>query len=588
MGKLDIIKEVNKNPKKILDFLMLRENDYFHSQTFDKLKSRTKRALDSYNMRFNKSNQTMSKIAFPLVKERQLLRRAITKISYKADPLLSLIPISETSKQNAENMQDVLNLNLKSTMFRQKAFNPIINMVSVYGVGVMYQSFVNDQTETFRTVPTNQGVQRVKVAKNKRNVVHKTIHHLNYFQDTQALNAHEASFQGHIDEIRLSDLTSLVNDTETRYLQKQLKEVIADTKKSGMENDNYYRDNQCDENSQGIHLTRYFTTLPIKGNEDNTAKYYIERVGEKIIRIQEEIYDDNISPYTIFLFDKNMSYWWGNADAEYVTPHENFTNLLYGVMGDNAIQSTQRYRFYDKEFMSMKALSNRHKNNGWIPVDLKSTRSINDVVNQFQGSDNSLNSVQFIMQAIQQSAQSISTKTDLSRSPQQGGLQNKTATAAGMIQGQADMLDADLEETFGYALSEMGRKDTIMLQQFLGDYIRIKPDVKQESRILEKEDILGDFDYMVKTSMQKNNLTEAIRIQNAVTQLINMANSGRPEFQSMQLVDATRDWIKTLDIGEADLILPDVEQAQLPQEIPQLPEQAPQEQGLPQEALNVA
>lgn len=571
-------KDFNSKQKQILDYLLLRENDYFQSDAFEKLKTRSKRALDSFNMKFNTVNQTISKIAFPLVKERQLLQRAIAKANFKANPLITLIATNETNQENAENMSDVLNLNLKNTFFRYKAFEPIINRCSIYGVGVMFQSFVNDQSMHYKTVKTDFGIDRVKVPRNTKNVVHSTIHHLNYFQDSNALTAEESNFQGHIDEIRLSDLRQMVEDDNNIYIKKNVKFVIEESKKNGMENDNYYSANLHDENSQKMHLVRYYTTLDIKGNEGDSAKYYIERVGNKIIRFQEEIYDDGISPYTIFLFDKHQTYWWGNANSEYVRPHENYSNLLYGVMGDNAIQSSQRFRFYDPEHISGKALNNHSINNGWIPVDLKATRGMNDIVTQFQAQDNSLNSAQFIMQAIQQSAQTMSTNIDLSRSAGQGGLQNKTATAAGIIQGQSDLLQNDLLETFGFSLSSMGRKDTIMLQQFLGDFIRIRPDIKQESKVLEKENILGDFDYIVKTSAQSNNIMEATRIQNAVTQLINMANSGRPEFQNMKLLEATRDWIKTLDIGEPDKILPEEMQELSEQPIDQL--QQEQEQGV--------
>ena len=146
------------------------------------------------------------------------------------------------------------------------------------------------------------------------------------------------------------------------------------------------------------------------------------------------------------------------------------------------------------------------------------------------------------------------------------------------------MLDSDLEETFSFALAEMGMKDALMLQQFMPDLIRIRPDMKQQSFVVSKEQFLGEYDFMVKTSMNKNTVSESQRIQNAITQLINMANSGRPEFQNMKLVDAIKDWIKTLEIGDPDLMMPDV-QEQLPQPLQiGAPQGAPQPQ--PQGGIN--
>ena len=555
----DVQKEVLKNPKKIVDYLTLRENDYFKSQVFIKLKRKSKRALDSYNMNFNNTNKSTSNISFPLVKEQQLLRRAVTKRNFRSNPLITLEATGDTPQENADNMQDLLMLNLKNTKFRKKTFDPLINNASIYGVGVMYQTYEQDNVEHMKTVQTDLGFERVKVATGKKLIQHYNVHHLNYFQDASCLNANEADFQGHIDEIRLDQLTALIDDdNNNQYIKKNVQAVIKDAQNNGAENDNYFKDNKEDENSQAIHLVRYYTTLAFKGNEMNPSKFYIERVGDKIIRIQEEIYDNGISPYTIFLFDKHVSYWWGLADAEYKTPHENFTNLLYNVAADNVLQSTQRLKLYDPESISIKSINNMQKNNGWVKTDLKGTRSIKDIVNEFQPQDNSLNGVQFIMQAINQSAQSISTKTDLQKTAGQGGPANTTATAAGIIAGQGDLLDSDIEETFSYALSEMAMKDVVMLQQFTSDQIRLRADSKSQARVIDKSEILGEYDYIAKTSMQTNSIAEGQRIQNAITQLINMANSGRPEFANMNTVDAVKDWIQTLDIGDPDKIMPDV------------------------------
>jgi hypothetical protein len=163
-----------------------------------------------------------------------------------------------------------------------------------------------------------------------------------------------------------------------------------------------------------------------------------------------------------------------------------------------------------------------------------------------------------------------STKTDFSRQATQGGPQNKTAFAASLIQGQADMLDADLLEQFSYALEALGETDIVLLQQFLSDYFRVRSNAKTAPREMTKPEILGMYDVTVKTSLQKNTVSEATRIQNAISQLINIAQV-RPELQNMKIVDAVRDWIKSLDIGDPDIILPqEVDQPNLGQPAPQV------------------
>lgn len=576
----DLPRKFPKYEKQIRDFALLRKSDYFGSNCFKVLNSRYETLRDSNNMDFSKTGATMSKMSFALVKEQMLLRRAVTKQNFRNEPLFSVEPVGDTPRQNALNIQDVVNLNGKRTRFRRKCLDPIIDLTSKFGVGVAYCDPREDKGEHFMTVPVDgfPGMtQRQRVPYSRKGVHHRQIHFLNYFQDPSVLDAEYSDYQGHIQRWHLHELQLLLSSKDSRYMLDNLAAALKNARDS-LPDEDYHEENTSDDAKYAVDVVHMFTTLPIRGNEDDDTIYYLEIVDDTIIRFQAEIYDQKVRPYQIFTFDKHIDYWWGNADAEYRIPHENATNMLLGLALDNVINSTKIIRLYDPNVINIKDIQNRHRTQGFVPADFKKMIG-QRAFQQEQSVDNSNNSVQFIMSYINENMQRNSTKTDFGRKETAGGPQNSTAFAASLLQGQADMLDADLLEQFSYALETLGEKDAILLQQFLSDYIRIRSNSKEQPRELNKAEILGMFDFSIKTSLQKNILSESTRIQNALTQLINMGNV-RPELQNMKIVDAVRDWIKTLDIGDPDIILP--QEAKQPAMPGGMPAQVP---GVPAPAM---
>jgi hypothetical protein len=135
-------------------------------------------------------------------------------------------------------------------------------------------------------------------------------------------------------------------------------------------------------------------------------------------------------------------------------------------------------------------------------------------------------------------------------------LANNTATAANLINDTVDQLESDCMETFAYALTLTGKKNVLQLQQFLGDQIRIRPNPKAAPKELWKSEILGDFWYTVLSSLHKNTVQEAIRVQNVLTQMINFKGTGDPTWQNVNMVPIARKWISMLDIGDVDDVMP--------------------------------
>jgi hypothetical protein len=555
----DLIAKFDPNENFIRDYILSRKEGYFDSKCFDKLKKRHEILRDCNNMRIG-HGQWKSKIAVPLVKERAIFRRAALTANFRNDPLITLEGINDTPSENAINMSTVEAMNLKHTDYRRKCLRPVIKTCAEVGAAVVYAAYYENNTPTIKTTIDSYGLdQRVQVSRRIQQVRHYLIHILNYFQDAYEADPEESAWQGHIRRWQLSELVDRAKNYKSAYVMDNLEEVIKQVRDGAIHDDRYHSDNEDqDEEKHEVDLIHFWGTLPIKGNEESTTVYYAEIAGDKIIRFQSDVWDEGIKPYAVFAYDKRLDYWWGNADSEFVLPHENYMNLLLAITADNALQNTQRIRFFQKGSLNIADINNRATNNGFVGVDLPINQSMRDLFFETHNQETSLQSFEAMMREMKESAQRVSSRPDLSRPASQGGYNNKTLGGAQLIQGQSDMLESDYMESFSYGLQQQAKIDVTILKQMLAGNIRIRPDVNQASRVLQKPEILGDFDYIIKTSLQANNLFAAQDIESKITKLINLANTGRPEFQNMNIVKLARHMIRLLDLPEdVDEILPE-------------------------------
>ena len=279
----------------------------------------------------------------------------------------------------------------------------------------------------------------------------------------------------------------------------------------------------------------------------------MEIIGNKIIRFEENFLDEDIDPITVYTMRNRPEYWWGNAWGEDVMPQENFVKILMNMKADQALKALERYIFYAKGAIDIADINNRHVNGGWVPVDIKNFQMQN-MLYEYQGKDTSTTDTDWLLREIKEQVQKASPKPDFLRSGNKGGLANNTATAANIIDEMTDLIESDAMEVFSYGITDMGRKNTIMLQQFLGETFAILPNPKLPPLQLWKKDILGDFWYSVVSTLYKNKANEAIRLQNAITQIMNYKGTGDPSWQNVNLTPIVRKWIASIDVGDVDEI----------------------------------
>lgn len=585
-GPVDIIKDFSLYEKTILSFIEERKDTYFASDCYKKLKRRYERLRDSIDQNFdaNKQNTLASKIAFSKTRPIYLRRRAITQNAFRSDPLITVQAIGDTDEQNAKNLQDVVSHNLKITKFRSKTFDRLIDSVARCGATVCYTQFQPNYRKGFKTTYDQKQMvpyQRSPVEDVADMVVENfPIHVLNYFQDQDESDAEQSSFRGFIDHWRMSDLINCAKNEPGNYIKENIDAIVKTGKGEYVDANRYLdsKDKKSDYSKLGADVVRIWTTLPIDGNEDDDTIYYVEIVGDKIIRCQISPYDEDIIPLTVGVFRARPEYWWGNTDVEDVLSHENYYNLMMQISADAAMKSMDMMTFYPRGLIDVDDMDNRKDLGGMIPYDLKDM-PIQQALHTWQPRYD-LGNFDYVMRELKESASSQTIATDLSRGFNQGGLNNSTATAAAIMQQQGDVLENDMLWKFSEMVIEIGRKISIMLIQFGPDEFMLRNDSKQPVKKLSKYEIMGSFGYETMSSMQKSSVTEFMKMNEAINNLANLANATQTKVDFPYLL---RKLVQSADIGDVDKIIPAPEVSpQAPPEPQQAPQAAPMMAQAPQ------
>ncbi len=586
---IDLVKEIYKGnsaiEKAVSTYLMDKVEMHESSDCKKKLKARYNKLTASTNMNYgsnsrnNTTNQFVNKLAFPVVMEMYRMWRAMIKRNFRGEPLITLQPVDETPIENAIKAQNALTLNLKATGFRESrsGWDLVADDLARIGCAVTCSQFEHRQKNILRTVNTEFGIQQINQPENRKNVWNYRVHMLNYGQDPLIADPEFSSFKFVIEDIPLSKIITQYQKNPELYVKKNIESIIKDSKAEMYKDNYFYRDDKSlnDYTKSGVNRRKFFAQICINGNQDDDTKYYVEMIGDRIVRIQKNWLDYDEDFFTVFTMRNRSDYWWGNAPCEDVIPHENWMHMVMNLSADNVLKSMEKYIFYFKDALDPSDINARHSSGGWIPVSRKDAMQLQNVIYDMAPRPTDLTNLDYITREVKESAQKQSPKPDFLRSGNKGGLANNTATAAGMLGEMSDLMESDCMEVVATGLSRLGKLNIIQLQQHLGSQFLQRPNPKLPPELVYKRDILGDFWYSVMSSLHKNTIQEAIRLQNAATQMINFKNTGNPEFQNLNIGAVVRKWVSQLDIGDVDEIMPEQAQGQM---MPQMGMQ-PQAQG---------
>jgi hypothetical protein len=507
-----------------------------------------------------KRNNFKSNIQIPLVKPRAILRNAILSQNFRGDPLITILKAGTTSLEQARNIQLWMNHNLRLTLFRERTFRQIKKSAAEYGTAVCYSMYYESTKKVMRTQMTPFGIDRVREVDENRVVLNYLINILDYFQDPEVAAHWASDYQGHIERIDLATLMARIKENPDVYIDKNVRKVIEKARKEDILINREYEiiEKEKPENHHKIDIIHIYHTLPIKDNEENQTKYYMEIVDDKIIRFQSELHDNDLVPYSIFTYYPREDAWYGNADSQFVLPHENFTHLIMNAKADNALRALQQYIFYGRGQIDPADWNNRRVNGGLIGVDLKDGMDIARLLYPYQFPDNSLQTTDSIMREIKESEQKLTPRPDFTRPGSKSGLlQNTTATAANILEEQGDVVEADLLEGFAYGLMEMARNDITIFQQHGPEAFEISPDPMKPTVKLHKAQILGDIGCRIETALTKNKTSELQRMENFFTWLQNARGTQDPALMRVNLEPIVKQILQKADVGEMEEIYPE-------------------------------
>lgn len=543
---IDLVKEFATYEKKIVQNVRESIKVYSDSECKKRLQENYNRLAACWDMKINNADgarssrrgrneqQFMAQVTYPLVKNQQLIRRAIFNNNFSSEPFFTVKATGATPDENAKNIQDLIQSNNDQTRFRASVVKPCHTFVAKYGVSIVYTEYAENDKKAWRTVGDPlMGSRRVfGVVKNTKNAVNTVIHPLNYGQNPQVTNNNDSTFRFHYERWPMYNFMNRLNNMKPLYIAENLQKAIEDIKRGAFHEKDYFdpqgRQLGADYDKLIVNdvIRGQFVLNGIDGNEDSDLTYYLEMVGDTIIRFQDNPYDMDLNQYTVLCVEPREEFWWGNTPAQYSMGSEKAINALTGIMLENAIQSLRRYLFYNKNAADPELINNM-PSNGMVPIDVGKDVNMQSMFYTYQVPENAGNTANNMYARLMENDQRLNSSPDLSRPDSMGGFNNKTATAASIMTNKGDMLDADIIEEYSNRWGEVGDKEITVLMQYLGNLgpILIKPRVDEALRMVKKENILGNYHVLVDTSAQQNNSTEMQKYQNIVTWLLNLSGS---------------------------------------------------------------
>jgi hypothetical protein len=571
---IDFVKEFPKYEKQIAKYIRERVDTYFKSHCRARLITKINRLDSSWNLevsgsRKNEKKNTaqshfLAQLTYPLVKEQMLVRRSVFSSNFRSDPLFSIRPVGNTPMENAINMQDLLESNNQSTKFRPLVLIPSINAVSRWGTSVIFTEYLEDTKEAWRTIADPiYGAKRVfGPVKNTKNAVSYNLDLRNYFQNPSIADCDASDYRGHLERWSMSKLVQRVKANEGFYIKENVDKIIGQLRAKHFNKDQYYTDPQGRESLSDYgavaisDVVRGQFQIDLEGNQDDATTYYVEMIGDTIIRFQDNPYDLDMNQYTVLTCEPRMEYFWGDTPAEYSVQNENALNLLNGLGIDNAIESMKNYIFYNKNAIDP-GIMNRASHNARIPVNVANDVALTNILFRYQPQDTAGPALEQAYRRIMENNQRVVSTPDLSRAPSSGGPSNKTAYAADIMASVGNTLDADILEKYSHCLGKVGEKGVTILAQFLGNMgpIMITPENIERAREVQKQNITGNYSLYFDTALQRSYTGEISRYQNIITWLLNTATAA-PQLQPdvLPLVKQVLKMGKFIDI---DRVIPE-------------------------------
>jgi hypothetical protein len=525
----------------ITQLVLNRKKQWFDSPQYKGLQNNCKQ-MDLYVDNMSPAISTFISDITP-----QTIRRGYNEFSalfnkfFETDPLFSVRRNSKISEQQEHDIITALTDNLEKTYFRERCLFWDIDNIVRYGTAVNYSFATNDyNANSLMTIKGEDGynsndTQQV-YNKGGNCIVSTPIHPLNVIMDSRANFMVSPDYMGFIGDISVANIAVLLDNKN--YNTKNLNEVFEQCKQ-GLPDEHWYGGPTKDKKdySRGhSNITYLWTRLPFEGNEDDPTWYAIEMIGAKIIRIEENVLDENTIPLSIMRILPRQYTWYGNSPLVDKICIQNMQYWLINMTVESTARLMDRIIFYRGGTIDKEALDQRHQTGGLVPYS--GQMELEKLLYAPQFPATGFTEANNLMQLMRREDQDSSAMPNFN--PQaEGGPSNKTLGGAQMMASIGEIKMANLVNQMAIGLKDTAKHQIVLMRNISGDSIKTT-----QGKPIPKASLLGPILFSTKISNVFNYIREGIDSQNRLTQLINYLATKRSEFSAIKVSTYIKDWIR--------------------------------------------
>jgi len=550
---IDIETNWKDKEKEITTFCNENVDRYFGSSCYSTIKKNCLGIRKSRDLEFSNTPLMEISIGIPWVLPVILIRRAIISQAFRPDYLFYVKPEGSTPYENAKRMEEILNVNINATRFRETTLAKTIDSLASYGNAVIFSEINSSTKKVPRTVADANGmIMRTDLQKVKTNAVNKYVHVLDYGQDPDVAQPEDSSYQFFIDRQYFYKLWVHYLNHKEQYDEKAMEWLAEMAKKTNLTNQ-YYHNNiglnahtQQQQPSGLVDLVRMYSTLPVSGNENDDNDYEITMASNRILSITKNNNEEEKRMLTVISYYPREDSWAGINEAMIIRNHENIANVILAIKANNAIQSMDSKIFYPENIGIDSKMIESGK---YIPYTQRQNEDIRKLLFQFQPVDQSVPVTDSFMGDLRENVQELSPKPDFTRTPKAGGMGNQAAAAINMVSSMQNTKESDILERISFGIKNIGVCNYLLLQQYLENTFQYRPAQATEPIEIFKDQILGDMNVEVATALTENKLIRLQNLQNNLTFFLNAMSSGHPDLQKVPLMPIIKEIIHYTDIG---------------------------------------
>jgi hypothetical protein len=504
-----------KYEQAITNMVMSRKQQWFDSPQYRGLKSNC-RQMDMYI-----DNNAAPASTFISDITPQTIRRGYNEYVslfnkfLETDPLFSVRKQVGISPEQERAIMEFITNNLEKTCYRERCLSWSIDHIVRYGTAATYSFAVTDyNANSLMTVKDGayEGTYRQEYQNGENAVVSTPIHPLNVIFDNRANFMIQPDFIGFIGDICVSNIATLLENPA--YIRKNLNEVFEQCKK-GLPDKHWFdgENTEVRNFSRGhSNISYMWTRLPFESNEDDPKFYTIELIGDKVIRIEENVLDSNTIPLAIKRILPRQYTWYGNSPLVDKICVQNLQYWLINTTVESTARLMDRIVLYRAGDLDVTAINSRHQTGGLVPYTGQET-DMSKLLHSPEMKNPAYRENDWLMQLTRREDQDSSAMPNFN--PQsEGGPTNKTLGGAQMMASIGEIKMARMVNDMCIGLKDVAKHHLILLRNIMTG---------------EKDNILGNIQFTTKISNVFNYIREGIDSKNRLMDIINIKATKMPQ-----------------------------------------------------------